>query len=134
MITTPDPYAGRRCLIIAGLPGSGKTRYAQALGPEWAVIDDPDGPDDLPERIKGNVAITSPFFCRSEAMDDVFRVAQARWPGIVVEAVFFESDPAACARNAMRRPGKEVRGLIEALSRVYAPPADARPVWRPEGE
>lgn len=129
-----EPAAAPRCLIVVGLPASGKTEYARSLGPGWIIIDDPEGPDDLPRTLTRDTVITSPHFCRPEALAGVMREARRRWPGVTPEVVFFRNDPEACARNAMRRPGKEVRGLIAGLSRVYAPPADARPVWRHTGE
>lgn len=127
---SPLPFSGRRCRLVVGLPGSGKTRYARGLGPGWTVVDDPERPADLPADFPGDVVITSPHFCQAESLAFAEAEVKRRWPGIAVETAFFANDPEACRKNAARRPGKDVDGLIVFLSRRYAPPAGTMPVWR----
>ncbi len=133
------PFSGRRCRIVVGLPGSGKTHYAQGLGPDWAVADDPETPDALNSHTNDllcgkDLVITSPHFCNAESLALAQAEAARRWPGIAIETVFFENDPQACAKNAARRAGKPVVAFIAFLSKGYAPPEAALPVWRPNAE
>lgn len=118
--------------LIVGLPGSGKTRYAESLvGEGWVLFDDP-GAGDLPailEALKGGqkVLLTDPFLCLSQHRE----TAKRYFKDYTIEWVFFANDPQQCLRNASHRD-RHVVPTIERFTKVYVIPDGAvvRPVWQ----
>lgn len=133
-----------RVTLVVGLPGSGKSAWADERkaelsrnGMRGAVLDDPRTPDELLGALAraraesvAELIITDPYLCEP----DVFARARERLvrEGFDVHAVFFENDVQACLANAARRPDKAVAHLIEQLARRYQVPAGVLPlaVWR----
>lgn len=120
-----------KVVIIVGLPGSGKTTYAESAYPDFRLMDDPAGPHEIPEDIHENIVVTSPFFCREGALNHVMKLVSDRVPDADLSVIYFENDPEQCLLNSKRRLDKPVENLIRDLSEVYHPPEGALPVWSP---
>jgi hypothetical protein len=131
-----------RVVLIAGLPGSGKTCLAETLVRQgFVLVDDPRGPEGY-VRVRAaletgrDVVVVDPMLCRADtriAVEMQVRAAPTQ-PGSTrtVEWIFFANDPEQCRRNVARRAdGRVVDPAIYNLSKVYRPPAgaDVRPVW-----
>lgn len=125
---------------VAGLPGSGKSKYVadhMHINDWW--LDDPRHESLMPtftEWARMHVPtlwVTDPYFC----IPDVRQHAQVKLSdkyGASCNWLFFENDPEACMQNVLRRQdGRKVRGLIHALQSRYQIPSGATvlPVWRP---
>lgn len=121
--------------LVAGLPGSGKSRLLDAWKSEGAaIVDDPTSLGDLPEGPVPWLAIASCHFCRAETRRASQATLSARYPGALFEWTFFENDLRACRANVRRRAdGRAVGPDMAALARDYVIPegADVRPVFRP---
>jgi predicted ATPase len=126
-------------IAIAGLPGSGKSvlvnEYAAAGFLRFDDVYAGDGAQVTAARqaiAEGRDVVVSDIqFC-----DPGVRADAERQFGPGVEWVYFANDPYQCARNVLYRAfvGNEPRdwvdemGWIDELTRVYRPPATARPV------
>jgi predicted ATPase len=121
-------------LLVVGLPGSGKTHFAQGLARQgWHMVDDITNVNQLPAAQPGlRVVITDPNFCAPE----ILAAARARCAQEyhTVHVVFFENNPVKCLTNvAHRADGRRVTDLIHRLSRIYQIPDDVQPlkIWQP---
>lgn len=126
-------------VLIAGLPGSGKSRLAAEYGGRgFVVVDDIRDRESLalPLARNADVVVTDPNFCKPAA-----RAAAESWirttnPLANVVWIFFSNDPDQCRLNVARRKAqgdaREVEGTIARMASLYAIPADATtiPVWR----
>ena len=125
-----------KVVLVAGLPGSGKTYYAKARlkHSPGLLIDDIDDLHLLEAAVRQNpvVYITDPHFC----IDGVRQKAEQVFSSIgnvEIEWVFFENDPHKCERNIeYRNDGRRVDITLKHLSRLYNPPADALIIWQPK--
>jgi hypothetical protein len=115
-------------IVIVGLPGSGKSHLGARLAAEAGVpfFDDATGLPSAP-----GFVLTHPVLCGTEMRDRAVAQMQQAWPDVPVRLVFFANDPERAIANAATRPNKPVAGFIRQLSRSYAPPSDALPVWAP---
>ena len=132
--------------FIIGLPGSGKTTWAeaykralQALGRRVWIIDDPRAltmVDDVVEALvevdeieDPHLFIVDPQLCcesaRTFAANYMLRVPAS----IQMYWHYFANDPVQATINAASRPEKAVNGEIQRLSKIYNPPANAIPVY-----
>ena len=129
-----------KVILIAGLPGSGKSCHALTLArqygvPTTLVLDDPKTSDEIQEALARpgleTLIITDPMLCRSDIRD----AALVLLDGHSIEFVYFANDTEQCLRNASGRSSKEVSGLIRHLSGLYEIPPHAIqiPVYTPEG-
>ena len=115
---------------VVGLPGSGKTHWAQAQ-PHSHVCDDPAHVSELPSvdwLIQNNqdLIITDPWFCDDEVRHSCESHIR-RLYGVSPDWVFFENDPAQCMQNVkLRQDGRQVRSMIVDLTKRYQIPDRSR--------
>jgi predicted kinase len=129
-------------VLVAGLPGSGKTFYAKARSSAEGLllIDDPrpetGGFGAAVEGLQGHkgAVITDPWFCSPVTRAAAEKVIRTAFPEAVFEWVFFEPDVEACAKNLWRRAtqGDTRKVTLQAFVSVYVlPPGVERlPVWK----
>jgi hypothetical protein len=115
---------------VVGLPGSGKTHWAQAQ-PHSHVCDDPKHVSELPSvdwLIQNNqdLIITDPWFCDGEVRHSCESHIK-RLYGVPPDWVFFENDPEQCMMNVLlRQDGRQVRSMIVDLTKRYQIPDRSR--------
>ncbi len=126
-------------VLVVGLPGSGKTQYAHARASRegLVLVDDPTGLEALDVLESRSGIVTDPHLCCSETRAKAEHTLRKRFPGVVLEWVFFENDPDACFANVGRRQkagdSRMVAGMIWGASKRYQIPEGVLvlPVWRP---
>ena len=132
-------------IVIVGLPGSGKTRLIQEFEARgYHCFDDMnvDWQYNTARMLqliheRRNIACSDIMFCTR-----FFRRRLERTLGVPLRWIFFENSPWQCAKNCLYRhcfelhdrPLQEEVRMIRRLSRLYAPPRDARPVVAAETE
>ncbi len=130
---------------IVGLPGSGKSGVMDELQKQgYSRYNDinRDWNGSLPKaRVEAqqgkNVAISDIMFC-----DESWRRRLDRELGLPVQWLFFENNPWQCAKNCLyrfmfekpHRPLLDEIRKIRALSAVYRPDGDVRPVVRADAK
>jgi hypothetical protein len=135
-----------RVLIVAGLPGSGKTPYLGRLRAEgWEIFDDfkadahNDSPlfksarryDELIEALRnGRKCVVSDLaFCRTTDRQDAEKVLRAEGGDLVLDWQFFAKDPEQCANNIRRaassRPPEPRLAKLKEFSSLYSAPTGA---------
>lgn len=128
-------------VLIAGLPGSGKTTLAEKLG--GLLVDDPkDKLTDLakvPEAVRAGdlVVMTDPNFIKKEVREQAEDHLESLGNAKIIW-IFFRNDPDYCIKNIgiRQKQGKDHQGVkpatVKALSKLYDIPEDAAavPVWR----
>lgn len=125
-----------RIVLIAGLPGSGKTALARRMAeadPGVLVLDDPRTPEDLHAALEEHpktLVVCDPLLCRHGALERAEEVLRKSAPTARIERISFENDPKACLANVARRAdGRAVASLVGSLSAEYEPAGDVRPVF-----
>ncbi len=145
-------------VLIAGLPGSGKSRLIDEIvtttskigliAPDFmkaSINDSPRIKDSrhfagmLADLEAGHDCIIADIeFCRQSKREELEQALVASGVQAALRWIFFANDPAACKRNATTRNREslsEELATIDTLSAVYTIPPDAetRPVWKPTG-
>jgi RecA/RadA recombinase len=140
-------------VFVAGLPGSGKTRYSDSLvlnevqrGQTAIALDDLSvlGPEEREAR-KAHirkcrpdlVVVADVFFCEERTRERAEALVREWFSPESVAWVFFENNAAQCLENARRRErveGREVSADIRVLTRRYVIPPGTKtiPVWASE--
>ena len=118
----------RKIIFVIGLPGSGKTIWAQNYikeHPEYTLVDDPKLLDQIPR--EGNLIIVDPMLCRKETLDHAIKLLDSDY-----ECIYFENNPENCLWNAHRRqekePHKYVDPTIQRLTKIYKIPEGVKPI------
>ena len=119
-----------KCRIIVGLPGSGKTHYAEH-NPLGTLFDDPAQDNRHFKKLKAaikaqeDVTITDVYACEPEARHLATATMLAWNPRLEITWVFFANDPVACLANVLRRnDGREVSSeFITEASKHYVIPS-----------
>ncbi|MGD0629252.1 MAG: hypothetical protein ABR987_07860 [Terracidiphilus sp.] len=123
-------------LILAGLPGCGKTTLIDSLKAKgWSTFDDYKAGaldncsafhksqhfQSLIANLKcgHNCAISDIDFCHAGARAEAIRVLQDEIPGLRVDWVFFSRDERACEANVRVRNRDSLQSDLKAL-RHYA--------------
>ena len=123
-----------KIIIIAGLPGSGKTEYGKSLEQKgiWfvsdfkkdAIDDNPHFPNsryyiELFNRLHKGItcAIADIDFCREEAQMEAEDCIRALVPNIKIEWQCFENNPEKCLENVRRRNSPTVASEEEKIRR-----------------
>ncbi len=122
----------RRITLLIGLPGSGKTWYANTLEKDH-FIDDPMSLDVLPESFE-HMVIADPMLCI--AWQKATEVLNQKYKGAQIDYVFFENDYEKCKANIeLRKPtdNREVSVTLRMLRDAYVLPTGIKPkrIWSP---
>lgn len=121
-------------ILIAGLPGSGKTHLGKRLSGErgYPFIDDASktlGTDrqGALEKLRrmgiGNgLIIADPLLCMKHNIANAKSLLKEAFSESKITVICFENDPVACLKNVQaRNDGRVVTGLIADLSRQWRP-------------
>jgi hypothetical protein len=135
--------SGPQVICVAGLPGSGKTFYAENLQkriPNSILFDDVKIEDI--EKIKeasdnfSTIILTDPWFCDAACRRRAEKkLKETLGENIIIEWVFFKNDLAQCRENVkIRNDGREVNGSLRRFSKIYEVPDGVQvlPVWKLE--
>jgi hypothetical protein len=139
-------------LLVAGLPGSGKTTLATSLEKHsWLVFDDykAHAIDNSPAFSKSprfvelihsiragrKCVVVDIDFCVPESRSEAELVLQAEVPSIRIQWVFFAKDEPTCEANIRFRNSKSINANFRELrkySKIYTipPHAEVLPVVR----
>jgi RNase adaptor protein for sRNA GlmZ degradation len=141
-----------QALLLAGLPGSGKSTYLKKLKDEgWLDFDDFKAGaignssafrnSALFEKLllalrSGNSCVVADIdFCKSASRAEAETVLLDEIPGVEIRWLFFANDEPACEENVRRRNSKSLGTNLKKLreySAVYEIPTgvDVRPVHK----
>lgn len=120
-------------IFVVGLPGSGKTYWANQQNDGY-VLDDPTDLNKIAKIINqyNKVYITDPHLVlesnriNAQKFVENMGVKNIQW-------VFFENNPEACWENVLRRnDGREVKGMIFTYSTLYRTPINIIKVYKEE--
>jgi hypothetical protein len=139
-------------ILIAGLPGSGKTEYMRARQQEgWSIIDDfkANAFNDsflfwhsrnyetliMALREGHKYLVADIDFCKTNSRHEAEATLRTQIPDLTLSWLFFENDFHACQANIRRRASRSIEDNLRALhhySDFYQIPngAPVIPVWR----
>jgi len=116
--------------VIIGLPACGKTTFAERYHSDYAIIDDPKTPFDIPRGMEKSFVVISPMFCLDNARQTLDKYLHEHYKGWKIDRIWFQNDPEKCKRNVARRDdGRNVEHAIDILSKKYHPPEDALEIY-----
>jgi hypothetical protein len=143
---------GENVILIAGLPGSGKTTHlCQMLQDGWLPFDDykAEAFEDCSKfgssrkflplisalRSGLRCAVADIDFCRTESRDEAESLLSATVPGLKLRWLFFENDSSACEANIRSRDRRQLQielGNLHRYSNSFEIPqgAEVLPVSR----
>jgi len=114
--------------LIIGLPGSGKTHYANTVLRHLPLVDDISYIKQLP--IEGDFVLTDVNFCNKETLDTAVFLLKQKYPNADIRKVYFENDADKARHNVSRRnDGRNVEGTILRFTPIYKPPHDALKIF-----
>jgi RNase adaptor protein for sRNA GlmZ degradation len=141
-------------ILIAGLPGSGKTTYLKALQQEgWLVFDDfkANAYNDssvfwhsqnyeallMVLREGQKCVVVDIDFCKTESRHEADTALREQIPDLKLNWLFFENDFEACQANVRRRASRSIEDNLRAVNEyhaLYRIPIGAQviSVWRPD--
>jgi hypothetical protein len=140
-------------ILIAGLPGSGKTEYMKARKQEgWSTVDDfkANAYNDssvfwhsrnyealiMALREGQRCLVADIDFCKASSRHDAEEALRTRIPDLTLSWLFFENDFHACQANISRRASPSIEDNLRALHdyhAMYKIPLGVQviPVWKP---
>lgn len=145
MVELLEEIISLEVLMVAGLPGCGKTMYLEELRRDgWLAFDDfkAGAIDNSPSfhksrkfrtllasvRDGGRCAVADIDFCRSESREEAENVLGAAVSGLKVRWCFFAHDERSCDENIRRRNRDSLAEDLRELhkySRIYSIPKGA---------
>lgn len=127
----------KKCIVIVGMPGSGKTHYGNALSKEngYPFLDDITPSNKFQtlleiSNMNQNVILSDVSLCIPEIRDQAANILHSL--GYEIEWIFFEKNAEKCVRNVERRADNRfVLPSIHVLERLYEIPegVNARLIW-----
>lgn len=122
-ITPMDVY------LIIGLPGSGKTHYANENFKNIPIIDDITSIDQLPT-VK-ELVIIDVNFCDNNILKYAREVLSKKYGWINFHHIYFENDVDKARANVIHRDdGRNVEGTLRRFAPIYNPPENAIRIWQ----
>ena len=126
--------------FLVGLPGSGKTKYADQVFKGAVIADDAHRIKDITKVVQAAIAdkkhcvIIDPLLCYQH----IRRSAEVwlKEHKFLADWIYFANEPQACIENVLRRQAngdaRKVLGFIQDATKGYAPPTNAKviPVYR----
>lgn len=110
--------------LIIGLPGSGKTHYANTVLRHLPLVDDISYIKQLP--LTGDFVLTDVNFCDARILDTAETLLKQKYPDATLYKIYFENDVDKARQNVQRRnDGRNVEGTIMRFAPMYKPPYDA---------
>lgn len=129
-------------LLLAGLPGCGKTTHLRELQKNgWLVFDDfkANAVNDSPEfhksrnfatllaRLRAGIrcAVADIDFCRNESRAEAENILRAEVPGVEISWCYFSHDERACEANIRHRKRDSLDADLRELrkySKLYSIP------------
>ena len=110
--------------LIIGLPGSGKSYYANTLG--GTVIDDPKNLSEISDHKCEHLIITDPNLCSTDTLLCAEAILKSLYNVKDIEKIYFENDPEQCLKNAINRKDKKVDNFIKQYSKIYKIPEGSK--------
>lgn len=145
------PKTNMKLILIAGLPGSGKTTYAKNLAEDLVRQNKPHAltsdPMDITvfksdfEKIQHDPEaiwiIESPYLCRKHDQESLINYIRQNIVDDIeaIEWFMFENNAPQCIENSNnRKDARDVLATINLFSRDYHFPTDSTiiPVWTPQ--
>lgn len=118
----------RRCTLIIGLPGSGKTTLAKSLlarsllERDSVLIDDPKHFSEIANAVRAkHLIVVDPHLCI--ALNYLTAELMLTNLGFSIERIYFENNPKQCLINAQKRGTKKVEEDIKYFSKRYFIPS-----------
>ncbi len=140
----------REIIVIAGLPGSGKSVLGQelALTSGYLFLDDASrnlDPDRDPvlqlsqHAGHAGLILADPMLCDRDGIANAKLLLAKAFPNVPLRFICFENAPDKCRRNIRARAdGRQVAGLLAHLSAVWRPEehtdCELRAVYSPSCE
>ena len=124
-----------RVILIAGLPGSGKTYLANYFASKTegtVVVDDITDLNQLPESAN-QLVITDVNFCDPKVREKAEKKLRAKYLWCSIEWYFFENAASKCRKNVLHRnDGRNVESTISRFEKTYEVPIAYVPlqVWQ----
>ena len=118
-----------RAVLVAGLPGSGKSTYCKSTG--LRVFDEFAPADEKHLDPTVSFIANSQALCDPENMQRAIAMIEDACPNHKIELIYFSNDPAQCYINVCKRGTKKVsEGFLHHLSSLYHPPSETMPVYK----
>lgn len=114
--------------LIIGLPGSGKTHYANTVLRHLPLVDDIYYIKQLP--LSGDFVLTDVNFCNEDVLNTAITLLNKKYPKAKIHRIYFENDADKARHNVERRnDGRNVEGTILRFAPIYRPPDDALKIF-----
>lgn len=124
--------------ILVGLPGSGKTWYANNVLKYDVFLDDPRDFAEFPKTVNGHFVIADPLLCFEHTRAKT--ILPYMYPEETITYLFFENNPEKCVKNVEYRSNmgdnRDVLKAIKHLTTKYTIPEGVEPliIWSPQDE
>lgn len=126
-------------ILLIGLPGSGKTWYAQNKLVWDYFVDDARTATDFPQDVNKDdtIVIAHCTMCIPLALENAEKQFATMYPEHKITRIFFENNVEKCHKNVENRAKqgdtRDVALAIKQLSKMYIIPRDVKTqtIWSP---